>query len=78
MDPSIVTLGKQVIYSIYPMKEEHKQRLSMRIEDIYSQVSGAPCPAHRRYIPLTVSGSLTNEKGEEVDANMPVLRYKVK
>ena len=78
VDPSIVTLGKQVIYSIYPMKEEYKKRLSVKIDDIYAEVSGAPFPAHRRYIPLTVSGSLINEKGEEVDANMPIIRYKVK
>lgn len=77
VDPSIVTLGKQVIYSIYPMKEEYKERLSRRIEDIYVEVSGKPFEAHRRYIPLTASGSLLNEKGEEVDANMPLLRYKV-
>lgn len=75
--PSIVTLGKQVIYSIYPLKEEYKKRLGMTVEQIYAEVTGEAFPAHRRYIPLTVSGSLFNDKQEEIDANMPVFRYKV-
>jgi len=75
MDVSVVTIGRYVIYSIYPCKAEMKARLPKTIDKIYEEINnGKSLETHKRYIGLSVSGS--DPDGAEL--NTPNVKYKIK
>ena len=53
-------------------RNSHAPRLTRAIEDVYSEFSGTPIPAGRRYLKLNVMGNITETRA---DFLMPPIKY---
>ena len=70
---SLLTTSKFSLYNAYLPGGKNKDRLPMKIEDVYNEVCGeeAPLVTGRKYIELQVGASID----DETDAQMPPIKY---
>lgn len=68
----MVACGKCALYNAYLPGQRHKPRLTMKIEDVYKDVSKETMPAGRYYLVLEVSGETIDDNSDFV---MPPIKY---
>ena len=68
----MVTTGQIALYNAYLVGNKHANRLSMKVEDIFREVSDLGLPGGRYYLILEVGGMI---KDTEEDFHMPPIKY---
>lgn len=73
IEVSLVTAGQFALYNAYLPGEKQKKRLTMKVEDVYNEVSPEPMPASRKYLQMELGGSVLGE--DDVDFQIPTVKY---
>jgi hypothetical protein len=61
IEVSLVTAGQFALYNAYLPGTKQKDRLKLKVEDVYNTVASEPMPEGRKYLQMELGGSVKGE-----------------